>query len=51
MSRLIQKNLKNKKTELPAEMQQVKDQLANFQIKTLWNMNNTMQTFFLKQKK
>ena len=35
MSRLIQKNIKNKKTELPAEIQQVKDKLANFTIKSL----------------
>ena len=35
MSRLIQKNLKAKNPELPAEMQQVKDQLANFTIKSL----------------
>ena len=35
MSRLIQKNLKSKKPQLPAEMQQVKDQLANFTIKSL----------------
>jgi hypothetical protein len=35
MSRLIQKNLKTKKLELPAEMQQVKDQLAKFTIKSL----------------
>ena len=35
MNKLIQKNLKNKKAELPAEMQQVKDQLANFTLKSL----------------
>ena len=29
MSRLIQKNIKNKKQELPIEIQQVKDQLKN----------------------
>ena len=35
MSRLIQKNIKNKKTELPAEMQEIKDQLVNFKLKSL----------------
>ena len=35
MSRLIQKNLKTKKIELPAEMQEVKDQLVNFKLKSL----------------
>lgn len=35
MSRLIQKNLKSKKTELPAEMQEVKEQLVNFKLKSL----------------
>ena len=29
------KNLKNKKTELPAEMQEIKDQLVNFKLKSL----------------
>ena len=35
MSRLIQKNLKSEKAELPAEMQQVKDQLIDFKLKSL----------------
>ena len=35
MSRLIQKNLKSDKAELPAEMQQVKDQLIDFKLKSL----------------
>ena len=35
MSRLIQKNIKNKKIELPAEMQEIKDQLVNFKLKSL----------------
>ena len=37
MNKLIAKNRKANKPELPAEMQQVKDQLANFTIKSLIN--------------
>ena len=35
MNKLIQKNIKNQKAALPPEVQKVKDQLANFQIKSL----------------
>jgi len=35
MNKLIQKNIKNQKALLPPEVQKVKDQLANFQIKSL----------------
>jgi hypothetical protein len=35
MNKLIQKNIKNQKATLPPEAQKVKDQLANFQIKSL----------------
>ena len=35
MNKLIQKNIKNQKTSLPPEVQKVKDQLANFTIKSL----------------
>ena len=35
MNKLIQKNIKNQKATLPPEVQKVKDQLANFQIKSL----------------
>ena len=35
MNKIIQKNLKNQKTSLPPEVQKVKDQLANFKIKSL----------------
>jgi len=35
MNKIIQKNLKNQKTKLPPEVQKVKDQLANFKIKSL----------------
>ena len=35
MNKLIQKNIKNQQTALPPEAQKVKDQLANFQIKSL----------------
>ena len=35
MNKLIQKNIKNQKATLPPEAQKVKDQLANFQFKSL----------------
>ena len=35
MNKLIQKNIKDQKTVLPPEVQKVKDQLANFQFKSL----------------
>jgi hypothetical protein len=35
MNKLIQKNIKNQKATLPPEVQKVKDQLANFTIKSL----------------
>ena len=35
MNKLIQKNIKNQKASLPPEVQKVKDQLANFKIKSL----------------
>ena len=35
MNKIIDNNLKNKKTKLPPEVQKVKDQLANFQFKSL----------------
>ena len=35
MNKLIQKNIKNQEFALPPEAQKVKDQLANFQIKSL----------------
>ena len=35
MNKLIQKNIKNQKATLPPEIQKVKNQLANFTIKSL----------------
>ena len=35
MNKVIADNLKNKKTKLPPEVQKVKDQLANFSMKSL----------------
>jgi hypothetical protein len=35
MNKLIQKNIKNQEFALPPEAQKVKDQLANFTIKSL----------------
>ena len=35
MNQVIAKNIKNQKTKLPPEVQKVKDQLANFTIKSL----------------
>jgi len=35
MNKLIQKNIKSQKASLPPEVQKVKDQLANFKIKSL----------------
>ena len=35
MNKVIANNIKNKKTKLPPEVQKVKDQLANFTIKSL----------------
>ena len=35
MNKVIADNLKNKKTKLPPEVQKVKNQLANFTIKSL----------------
>ena len=35
MNKIIANNLKNKKIKLPPEVQKVKDQLANFTIKSL----------------
>ena len=35
MNKLIQKNIRNQKATLPPEIQKVKDQLANFTIKSL----------------
>ena len=35
MNKVIAHNLKNKKTKLPSEVQKVKDQLANFSMKSL----------------